>query len=608
MRIAGSLAALAAALVLTPAAWATFPGANGRIAFIGAVSSTSDFVVDEFDLLTMEADGTDTQNLTADIMGDAWSPAWSADGGQIAYFLDTSGSGWASGEYSARPQWSLNVANADGSGKRVIETLPRAYGGAYVAWSPDATRLAYAWRGNLFVIGVDGSGKRLLASYARRDIEGPAWSPDGSRVAFISSYGQASTLQVVDAAGGIPRRISSLRAYSVDWSPDGTRFVVDTATGIHTLRVDGSEIRRILPSHESFSDTGPRWSPDGTRIVLASDRWRPRLATMNPDGRCPSEIPGFRFGSQPDWQPLRAGMPFPPATCADLAVSGSVRARLPLLNRPFPVLLRLTNRGNRDAEGIRVEFRFNDPRVPDPAGAATPGCSGRRIISCQVGTLQAGGSRQLRFRLIPREAGFTYLMVNVTTTTGDPDRSTNFEELYLTVCSHKGTNRADTMVGTRRDDYFCAFAGADRIRGGGGNDWVIAGAGNDVITLGRSRGREGSFVRGGTGHDLIVGGPGVDFLSGEGGNDRLEGGPGYDQLCGGSGIDLLSGGPGPDELIDGPGRDQLYGEAGNDWFESQDGQVDYVNGGPGRDRTYGDRFDRLVSTMRDVFLIGGRCG
>ena len=75
------------------------------------------------------------------------------------------------------------------------------------------------------MVGPDGRGERRLA---RGNAHDPAWSPDGSRLAF-----SAGALHVVDADGGARRRLTSptstndrsVADFEPDWSPDGRRIV-----------------------------------------------------------------------------------------------------------------------------------------------------------------------------------------------------------------------------------------------------------------------------------------------------------------------------------------------------------------------------------------------
>lgn len=116
-----------------------------------------------------------------------------------------------------------------------------------------------------------------------------------------------------------------------------------------------------------------------------------------------------------------------------------------------------------------------------------------------------------------------------------------------------GTNRSETLRGTRGRDVFVAKRGNDRIIGLGGNDIACGGPGNDTL----------------------LGGPGDDVLVGEAGRDVARGGPGND---------ILRGGNQNDRLFGNGGRDILLGQRGNDRLDGGPGARDRNLGGPGRDR------------------------
>jgi hypothetical protein len=91
-------------------------------------------------------------------------------------------------------------------------------------------------------------------------------------------------------------------------------------------------------------------------------------------------------------------------------------------------------------------------------------------------------------------------------------------------CTITGTEGADRLHGTRRDDVICGLGGNDAIRGGGGDDVVYGDAGDDRLA-------------GDWGDDALYGDDGADRLAGDWGDDVLAGGPGADVMTGGAGRD-----------------------------------------------------------------------
>jgi Ca2+-binding RTX toxin-like protein len=143
-----------------------------------------------------------------------------------------------------------------------------------------------------------------------------------------------------------------------------------------------------------------------------------------------------------------------------------------------------------------------------------------------------------------------------------------------------GTNKRDTIVGSRFADRIFVFAGDDIVSSGRGRDCVEGGRGRDRI----STDQNGDTQYGRQGKDRLDGGLGRDLLYGGRGKDRLLAGLGRDRLIGGPGGDRLSGRGGSDRLRGGKGNDYLYAD-----FR---GVPDLVRCGPGFDRAYVDRYDR----------------
>ncbi|WP_425041205.1 M10 family metallopeptidase C-terminal domain-containing protein [Primorskyibacter sp. S187A] len=184
-----------------------------------------------------------------------------------------------------------------------------------------------------------------------------------------------------------------------------------------------------------------------------------------------------------------------------------------------------------------------------------------------------------------------------------------------------GTESANALEGSGRDDQIEAFGGDDTIRAADGEDSVRAGQGNDSVRGGADddllRGEQGDdTLDGDAGNDTLSGSAGDDSLRGDGGDDRLFGGAGEDTLRGGSGDNELSGGAGADKLYGGSDDDTLNGGAdadllvgsgGNDSLRAGDGD-DTLFGNAGDDRLNGEDGDDWASGGSGDDLLLGRAG
>ena len=195
-------------------------------------------------------------------------------------------------------------------------------------WSPDGSQIVFSHAWNLFAVESDGSRIRRLTGSKNQIVEkfseinvSPDISPDGSQVAYTSFEDPQFYIKTVKLKGLFKRKRTLAKSDGNDinpvWSPDGSRIAfLSSRTDddyyyhhIYTMAADGSDVKSIAPSvpaHPRPEGT-PVWSPDGTRLAFLGiglegegAKWL-HLYIVGADGSDLTQI-GVS-GSRPAWSP-----------------------------------------------------------------------------------------------------------------------------------------------------------------------------------------------------------------------------------------------------------------------------------------------------------------
>jgi Tol biopolymer transport system component len=274
------------------------------------------------DIYVMNADGGEGRRLTQNSSVVDEYPAWSPDGGKIAFSSNRKGT------------FDIWTVKPDGSDTRRVskrtkgKPLNDVLYDLEPAWSPDGGEFAFAghrfYKGQLgtnviLVMNADGTGERRLAlarkpGYAPAWNYSPTWSPDGLRIAFSRFRGTLEPrnpkgdfdVWTMNADGSHQHHLRDTCCYAA-WSPDGEWIAYMQSGDVYVMRPNGSDKRRVTKG-KAF-DVDPAWSPDGAQLAFASDRsGNFDIWAVNVDGSSLRRLTQDRADEgQPAWSPVLGG-------------------------------------------------------------------------------------------------------------------------------------------------------------------------------------------------------------------------------------------------------------------------------------------------------------
>jgi Tol biopolymer transport system component len=222
--------------------------------------------------------------------------------GRIAFVVDYLG---------ADADMDIYTVHPDGTNLRRLTR--RSYLNTAPGWSPDGTRIAFmsnrtGYFSNVFVMKSDGSGVTNLTKDNDKDHRLIAWASDG-RLLIDKGSGTTYQLTLLDPSGkAAPRALtqSSELALNEALSPDGTRVAFDDIRSVQVIQLDDRLTRtRLTTATERIDNEDPAWSPDGTRIAFTSTRdGISEVFDMNADGTGQTKLSnGMHSAMSPRWSP-----------------------------------------------------------------------------------------------------------------------------------------------------------------------------------------------------------------------------------------------------------------------------------------------------------------
>jgi dipeptidyl aminopeptidase/acylaminoacyl peptidase len=262
---------------------------------------------------------------------------------------------------------------------------------ASLRWSPDSTRIAFVMtekdQDNVGVASANGGAVTMIATRPV-DEDSPIWAPSSDRIAFIRRFDNWQGYEVwISAPDGTGARAIVKETYdrgveefqfddNAHWSPDGTRIAyLSSRSGynhVWVAHVDGAPPIELTKG--PWVDYTPRWSPSGDRIAFVSSRVKDledrHIWVVNASGGDPVRLSPDGFCSDPAWAPdstriayLRSTATEPPEVTIQEAKAGAVATRLtesrddPAATGGFvePVAVRWPSKDGRHVPGILLK-------------------------------------------------------------------------------------------------------------------------------------------------------------------------------------------------------------------------------------------------------------